>query len=420
MRIDIDRYYNKKIIFLFLALNPCIDFIFSLTNIVFGLKVDIGLNQLIRIALILYMAAFIRNKKYIITSLAVGVYMAIGLLVYKFTGITHSWFADIAFSAKIWCGVVLLFAYIDLYRQKKIDTNLISKALAISLIIVGGSIIFSAMGLGFETYGNNRYGSKGFFNSQNAVGITLLILISINWIFYLKSKINLIALAVGAVAVILVGTKTALIGFVGCTVVFLAYELIHNKKIIDFIKKNKGIVITAICAFLAIVVFLMYSFLSGYFKVVSSYDSIYSILVSNRDLQVEWMKEYIDSGNGNILNILFGFGYSSVRNYLQSRKGDFSTVEQDYFGLYYLAGIVLLLIYVCLTIWIICLILKSIRQHCFSRAMLGYSVAFVLGVLHAFFAGHVFGEALSLIYFWLICAMIRIQSSKEAKNCEKS
>lgn len=406
----IEKVYNQKVVFLFLALNPCIDFIFSLTNIVFGYRIDTGINQIIRIMLILYLAIFMKNKRNIIVSFAVGVLLAIGLVVYKVTGRTTSFMADTAFSAKIWCGIVLYFAFYDLYEQNKIDTNMIAKALAISLIIVGVSIIIGHFGLGFNTYIDGRNGSKGFFSSQNAVGITLLILICVNWIFYIGNIINLIAMVIGVISVMLLGTKTSIIGILSCVIAFMVYEFVVNKKIRSYVKKNKLVVsIFALFVVIGISIFV-YLFFKEFLKTKIYYDSIYSMIVSNRNLQVKWIREW---GDGNFLTILFGYGYSAVRTYLQARKGDFSTIEQDYFGLYYISGIVVLIIYICLTGTVIYYIYTCIRKRCFDREMMGYSVAFSLGVFHAFFAGHVFGEALTLIYFWLISALIKVKATKK-------
>lgn len=406
----IEKVYNQKVVFLFLALNPCIDFVFSLTNIVFGYRIDTGINQIIRIMLILYLAIFMKNKRNIIVSFAVGVLLAIGLVVYKVTGRTTSFMADTAFSAKIWCGIVLYFAFSDLYEQNKIDTNMIAKALAISLIIVGVSIILGHFGLGFNTYIDGRNGSKGFFSSQNAVGITLLILISVNWIHFWKRTLNLVAMVLGIVAIVLLGTKTAVVGILLCSILFIIYEFLCNKNAYEFIKKNKVFISCIIIVALIGISVCLCFFLKGYLKTKIYYDSIYSMIVSNRNLQVKWIREW---GDGNFLTILFGYGYSAVRTYLQARKGDFSTIEQDYFGLYYISGIVVLIIYICLTGTVIYYIYTCIRKRCFDREMMGYSVAFSLGVFHAFFAGHVFGEALTLIYFWLISALIKVKATKK-------
>ncbi len=398
---------RDKILFVFLAFSPLIDFMYTLLRYILKINSDFGINQIIRILFVIIIFFLLQDKKSYIALLSFGALLGAGVLVYRQSGISTSFFADVTYAAKLWSGLVLFMGYGQLIKKKVITEKLIYKAISITSIIILVSIIMGLLGFGLDTYKDTRFGTRGFFNSTNALCITIIILICINWIYAHKHVLCLISTILLTIALFFVGTKTGILGALICIAFFGLYEIMTVPSVKKFCKEHKALfislssIVLLLCLGVAAYMLKKYIAVSGRY-----YNSFYSFLVSNRNLQIDWMKNYAEWKNYSASNVIFGLGYSCVRTYLQSRKKDFSTIEQDYYGIYYLAGIIALAVYISVTVYILYKLLKRIKKDKINRYTLGLGVAYILSIAHAFFAGHVFGEMLTLTYFWLAAAMI--------------
>jgi hypothetical protein len=258
-------------------------------------------------------------------------------------------------------------------------------------------VIFTRLiGVGFSTYGEGTFGSKGLFPSGNGLGIylggvSLLSLIKLN---RLRSFVNIFYSVLLMIGVLLVGSKTSLI--------FLLIDLLFISKYI--LKYNSLFFIPII---IIIVIKYLDMFRIVYDVILFRYErskNLFSFLASMRDNYV------INAFNEYYINDLFalriftGLGaFISFRNPNQENLL-YDTLETDFFDIFFMYGMIGLFIYLA----IICIILfKSYKSRCPGLFLFSFAV---LG--HSLIAGHCLFNAMSgvLIVYAKIIGEYQISS----------
>ena len=263
--------------------------------------------------------------------------------------------------------------------------------------------------------------SKGFFYTNNTISIFLLMIYPIIFVLY-KGKRLIVSAAICFFSLILIGTKTALLGGIAISVLMILLYLYYNTEISQKIKEPKyrklilGVVSLLIivgCLCLIVVGIKLYD----KYQQSPWYDSFADFIISNRSFQLELIKGCLDSER-NIFTNLFGFGYSRIESEYASKEV-YHAIEMDIQGIYYNFGVIVLIAVLAI---LIITIYKAVKILLRNRNMWNLTILliFILGVFHSIFAGHVMYEALSQLPFWIVVGYINILYEDMGNEMRKS
>lgn len=411
MEVTSKRKITKEHIFLlFIALNPILDIIYTLTE--YYIQVTIPINQAVRIGFIFYLLYSFNLNKYFKYIFALGGILAINELSYIIRGLNFSLVSNFGYDAKIISIIIYIFTTYELLKNNRIKVKDLVKAISIAmLIIVMGVVIPSVLGVGLSTYGSSsRFGMKGLFNAQNAITATLLIQLPIVSVAYLyfKEKRYLILYLVGFVVLNLIGTKVGVVGSIFIVVSTLVFIILDKcRKKIDFKR-----FMTILCSISGIAIFLIIIFFKQIIFILNNlpynkyeFPTFFSYLVSNRDAQIKILHQYVINSNNRIANLIFGLGNTQGNNVLKDTQIGFQLIEMDFNAIYYYSGIIMTIIIVGIFIYSIYKVCKNIIiKRNLVEVLIGLS--FFTGTVHLILGGHVLFEAIANLYLSVVIGII--------------
>ena len=247
------------------------------------------------------------------------------------------------------------------------------------------------LGLGFQTYGSEDVGYKGFFFAQNDLCFVLSILFFFccGKLFKKTSTLNAIRLLLIGVCIILLGMKSGYL----LLCVSIAYWVMRSE--ITLVKRI-GIIIALCVAVFAITPFvidIVNSILNRWMYFSTTRSSFMDFLSSGRLERIPVAIDFLFSTESNPLWFIFGVGmrYSEC-------LAPFGLIEMDLFDFFFQFGVIgtaFLFIYYLRFLFVR---VSEDSRH-FRFALL---IAFAL----AFFAGHVLNSALSAMFFSVLCGLI--------------
>ena len=411
MEVTSKRKISKEHIFLlFIALNPILDIIYTLTE--YYIQVTIPINQAVRIGFIFYLLYSFNLKKYFKYIIAFGGILAINELVYIIRGLNFSLVSNFGYDAKIISIIVYIFATYELLKNNRVKVKDLVKAISIAtLIIVMGIVLPSVLGLGLSTYGtSSRFGIKGLFNAQNAITATLLIQLPIVSVAYLyfKEKKYLILYLAGAVVLNLIGTKVGVVGAIFIVVSTLVFIILDRyRRRISFKK-----FMTILCSISSIVMILIIIFFKQIIFILnnlpynrSEFPTFFSYLVSNRDAQIKILHQYVINSSNRILSLFFGLGNTQGNDVLKDTQIGFQLIEMDFNAIYYYSGIIITIIMVGIFIYSTYKVCKNmVIKRNLIEVLIGLS--FFIGTVHLILGGHVLFEAVTNLYLSVVIGII--------------
>lgn len=135
MEVTSKRKISKEQIFLlFIALNPILDIIYTLTE--YYIQVTIPINQAVRIGFIFYLLYSFNLKKYFKYIVTFGGILAINELVYIIRGLNFSLVSNFGYDAKIISIIVYIFATYELLKNNRVKVKDLVKAISIATLII--------------------------------------------------------------------------------------------------------------------------------------------------------------------------------------------------------------------------------------------------------------------------------------------
>ncbi|WP_332237875.1 O-antigen ligase family protein [Sporolactobacillus sp. KGMB 08714] len=404
---------DKKILKYIIIFYPVLDIIYSISTQLFHTTFPIG--QYVRILILFYLFikfTKIRDKLIIISLLAL---LVIGEFTYAGFEI-EALVADLQYISKVILFVTGIFSFDFIIKKRILTKDEIIKYIIQSSYIITISIILGLFGIGFSTYVGGRAGHKGLFLVQNAVTATLLIITPLNLYAFARTKYKryLLSYCLALFSLLVIGTKAGIAGAL----------LIIFFQSINFILKSKLNYLRLTLYFLSIgglisALYFSWSTLKIFFNTqinnAIQWGGIYSYAVSNRDLHVEWIQNYIATNYNYNPLLQFGIGFNNANNVLIDHQ--FNIIEMDFYGLLYYSGIWVLL-FICLIIF---------RRVLFAVAVLikkrndvkyfALFLSIMAGLVHAYYGGHVIYEALTAQYF--ACVLAICKSEYRAIKSEK-
>ncbi|WP_075540539.1 O-antigen ligase family protein, partial [Campylobacter geochelonis] len=325
--------------------------------------------------------------------------------IFLLHGSIYTYLIGLIYSYKIIYLFLLFFSIYVLLIKKYINYSFllinINICIALTSIILITSFVFN---IGFPTYIDGAFGTKGFFAAGNGLGIYLGIglLISIFYYSNTKNKYLFLVCILNICALSLIGTKTTFL-FLTAGLVFLCFYF--DNKLLSVILS----IIIIICLF----VFKdsIASLLSKMFDVVlfrfNNSGSFSHFLLSSRDSYLIEAFKHVNYDGMYIIRIFFGLGaYYSFRNFDDYTIG-IDILESDVSDIFFMYGINILVIY----LFIMCFIVKFFIIK--KQYLLMFASIMLFG--HSILAGHVLFNGMSGIMIPLI-VIIGIFSNNTRKR----
>ncbi|MBQ4283001.1 MAG: O-antigen ligase family protein [Lachnospira sp.] len=388
------------------------------------IDMPVDINHIFRLFLLLLAFLLIlNNKKYVIAFMAYSVWIITGVLVAHITGVSVSLVTDLGWNLKMLMVLGIVLVISNLYKEEWFDIKDVLHALCRGASIAAFSILPTLFGLGYRTYGAGEWGFKGFFYTNNTISIYLLMIYPLMYIVY-KGKDLIATAGMCLVALVLIGTKTTMIGGLFITGVMVVVYLLAHTGLYAVLKdeKNRSKVIGA-CVAIGIGVFvaalIVLEMLYQKYMNTYWYDSMLEVIVSKRNYQLDLITGALNPQT-SIVTLLFGFGYSRIEREFAILKV-YHAVEMDAPGMYYNFGVIVTVI---VMIALVVTIYRAVRL-CFKEVNMfnvTLLVVLLLGFGHSMVAGHVVYEALSQMPFWLVVAYINCMYLKKfdkADRCKK-
>ena|GEM_PF-2002011 len=403
-RIDI------KILKIIILTYPLLDILYTVNSKI--LHVNVPINQALRVLIMLFLFSFIKEKKRIIEILIIALLLIIGELVHSSFGII-SLIDDISYISKILFFIIAVFGIEAIIKKNLISSLVILELMVNSSIIICASIILSKFGLGFNSWGDSslRTGVKGLFAVQNTINVTLLILLPVTLLLAYETKKNryIFYYFLIFLSLILIGTKSGLVGASLITVIQFIYIFFKTK--FSYLKMAiASFSIPLIILILSISKNFVKSFIQSQTILYNSYGytNIFSFLISNRDLQIEYLKNFLSKIQNSDLVVFWGLGNSLSNSIINAGKADFKSIEMDFYGIYYYSGIlILLIISIILLKYFFYSVLLAFKTK-FSFFSFTILLSLSVGIFHSYFGGHVIYEALTSLYFGGLLAIVKV------------
>jgi len=310
------------------------------------------------------------------------------------------------------------------FKNIKAFENKLTLSLSLYGLIASSSIIvFYFLGIGYESYGDYTFGSKGVFISGNDIGINLVLCSAIAWyrICTRSLLIDFISAFSSYLGLIFIASRTGLI--------FGSLVLLLGVFCYLFFYKSKKISILFIKMFILFIVIII-GFAVTWFAMQFAEDITYHVVrlielidgVSPRANLEYAASQIYDSLTIN--NVLLGQGnvfFSAIgeehylRMTLHSDKPFNKMIEKDFHDLFGYAGLLFTCFYSSILVIILVALIKSFILH-FNKIALVSLGLFMFLMIHAFFAGHIFfGSQVPIIAATII--FLGINVNKLGKNC---
>ena len=402
---------KEKIIYILIFLNPIFEIFYSF---LYRRSINLPINQFLRLGMFFLFLGLVRKRKTInrvlgIAILFLGVWGAQMLM-----GISTLSFSELVFYIKLIYSTSLIYIFYDFLDSNTVSNEGLVKAMCYSTIVIIVSVCLSPLGLGYRSWEGIEYrkGYTGWFLFGNYLTIILLIMLGI-MLSKKYIKYRWIYIFFLCVTLLLLGNKAGIAGIV-VYFVFFMYEYMKKQK-----QTKKKMFILLIVFFL---LFSMIPYMYDYFqKLIMNqialfklygYDpnkffvtnSITSIILSNRNLQIYYIDKYLGKIDTEKINIILGYGYTNVVKLLN--KYSFMAIEMDLHALLYYTGIIPLIVWIYTYIKIL---LKMRKENLLMK------VTMVILIVHSIMTGHVIFESMSVVYFAIIGAMI-LKTSYQQKN----
>ncbi|MGG3161289.1 O-antigen ligase family protein [Geobacillus stearothermophilus] len=404
---DLQLKLQKKVLFWLIILTPIIDTINGL--IIYNQK-NIPLGVTYRfIFLVTLFLLFFKNTK-ISTELLLFYFIFLYLFINPIiTSIINNNLeklsVDFEFASRIILFFVILFT---LYKIIRSDYELLKRAIEVSCWIVSFTIIIPfILGLGNNSYVDHNgvsVGFKGFYYSNNALNVVMIILFIFCLDEIFRYKINLfriLKIFLVFVSTIIIGSKSSLFYAV---VMFLVY-MVH------YIKRMKMIQLIAL--FLGVFLGFLY-FKKYFFDIINMQmyrlvnNDFMTYLLSGRNEFLNAAADFYFS-NLSITSLLFGLGNNEMTTnigaiYFGRTNHLLKGIEMDLFDLFFNMGLITLLIFLTLYIYILykCYILLKIKNVEARPFIYSYIALLFFSIL----GGHVITEAFSITFFGVVTAGI--------------
>lgn len=358
-------------------------------------------SQILRGVILLLSFRFLSRKGMSLFFAFLLFFLFIEIISFFFHARIDGFITALVFTYKLLFPIAIYFALKNIIANKMLSLESINRLFFNSGFLYSiGIIIPFILGIGFSTYASGAFGTKGLYASGNGIGMFLGIIsvFSYQQSINRTSNIDLIKFSIILIALVLVGTKAALIFIVLLMLLYYSKRAFNTKLVL-------------ILSFIGILSYLGTQFFDAfstvYDVVVYRYktsDSFLTFILSGRNHTIEnAFKEYSTEGSLFFRPFIGSGSFLSFRSPLKE-IGIFDTLETDFFDIFFMYGIFGLSIYLTVLFKAIYMALKK------KLTWLGIFICVVFA--HSLIAGHVIFNGMSIMGVIMILINIHFQNSR--------
>ena len=413
---------KKKLLLIFIIIQPILDLITSFQSTYFNFP--ISLSILIRglsLVIITIYLLFDKNKKIKIYIISFIIYCLIFLSSMYFINGSEHIFSELYTIIRFFYFPILLVFFYKIYKEYKeeiFNDKLLIYITCFYFIIAFVAFITKTSFLSYDDI--DKIGFNGWFYSSNERGGTYALLLPLLLPLINRNKKYIILFLLGAFSMIILGTKVGLLGLLLTLISGIVYFTI---------KKSKVMLIFMIIILL--IVGINYKRLPVYNNILNQGENVDEIINSKENMTKEEIEEAIKADDNyliedktanliysrrevfleqnldyfnsqNIYNKLIGVGISNkkIDNVLIVEK-----VERDFFDVFFTFGYVGFIIYFLPIVYMLFYIAINIIKN--IKTLFEINTWFLLtsiatGFLIAFMSGHILLAPSVSIYLLLI------------------
>lgn len=401
-----------KIVTIFLLMQPILDFVTGMNIKYYTNFVSSGIIfRATFLAIVIYYVIFLskfKNKKYSISYLImifiyIVTFVAISLNIKGLSLVL----TEIKWIIKVFYFPILLICFINIFNDNKEEVNITTYIyiLATYIFLIIACQLF---GIDANAYTQGKIGYIGIFNSANEISAIISILLPFLFFYNFKkgqAYIKILILIATLYCILISGTKTSFLSLVIVSLIYLIWYI--NK----LIKEKKYKQIKTISIFAIIIVALVFITLpfTSFGKNIEKHitfleidniteifegDNFNRLIFSDRLTFLKETKEIYNEGKDVQKIIGIGFAFEPEQK----------LIEIDYYDIYYRYGPIGFVIYFAPLIIIILDITKLFKYKLLNK--ITYSLAVFLGLILAFFTGHIFTAPSVSIYVALFMSVL--------------
>lgn len=379
----------NKIIGIFLLIQPILDLITGLCLHLLNINLTLGIIIRMIFLIFIIILAIKKNKKSLLYYIIFTIYLVIYLIV-NLTFKNTSLIKELQGLLRTFYFPLLLLSLYELKDGIRISYATLFTTLFLYLLFIFIPLI---LGKGFATYNVAKLGTLGFYNSANEISGIISILTPIVFLILIKAKKllpKILFTLLYLVIILTIGTKTPLLSLLITTILiflYLIYIFIKTKKykklLLSFLIVISSLsllvlVIPKTNFYKNIIIHLNYLEIDNITDVLKDEKLIDHFIFSERiTFYSERKNTYIAS---NIYQKLFGIGYLT-------EKEEDKLIEMDYFDIYFNHGLIGLIIFLSVPLYI--LFKFSIQRRQYNIEMYILNISFLLIVFLSFQTGHI-------------------------------
>lgn len=417
-----DKIYNKIIPFLIL-IQPIFD---AITSIMVSLNSNVTLGIIVKIIIMILCIIYLifldkKNRKFnILFIIFLIIFSSVNIYINLET-IKVQFLVYFNYMVKFIYLLIMLLYFI---RWFKTGNKIKLYQLRTPIILISLIFLFSILtNTFFYSYDSTRRGISGWFGSTNEIGALLCLFFPISLFNAFHNpegkKIDYILFIINGIILLMLGTKVGLLGYYITLVCYIIYKFIIIKR-----KKMDYKFLVIITIFILPLMFFkeLPAIYNTNLKVKNNHieetinestntnEEIDSILLSGRDLFEEEIKENREK---NVLPFLFGKSHLTSSNFIL-------ICERDFLDIYYMYGLIGVLILLSLLIYILIepikYFFKDIKNRVYNIRAISCVLAVILVLAISYISGHVLLSPSVSTYFALILAILCDKCNKDEKN----
>lgn len=416
--------------YIFLLIHPLLDLITSLyvRFTTFSITPGIIIKGIALLLLLVYVI-FFNKSKYKKQSINYIIALAIFILLYLVTRIEilniNNFINEVINLFKYMYLPLMFIGLLNFFDEYPLDNKKIIKIFQINALVFASVILIAVITkTSFSSYvvGDNK-GSVGWYYSANEISAILTILFPLMFVMVYENNKWALVFTVPAISgMSLIGTKTAFLGLIIPTILYIVYI-----SFTIFIKKTSGkkkMIFPLILLFLIIFMSPNITAIENSKKNIGKMFSnengettdnknpdINDIVFSSRDIYLKNTNAiYI---NSPLTNKLFGIGFSPIVG--KENKNTDKLIEMDPFDIFYRYGVLGFIVYfipfIYVAIKFINYFIKLKANISFNLYLISYVCAIALAI--SILAGHVLGAPSTSIYLAISLVMLFLSLEDE-------
>lgn len=431
---------RKKILYLFLLLQPIIDVFTSLMVKFTDTFLTIGMIiRGIFLFLMLLYIFFFNSSKYKNKSIIYLSILFIFILLYFITKpdiFTLDYLLiEVKYLFRYMYFPIITIALINFYDQEKLEKEQLFKIFIFDLLLYSFLIVFPEItGTSFLSYHYGK-GTVGWFYAANEIGAILVALFP--FLYYLLfERVNIINTFILFILVIiamnLLGTKTAFLGMLLIELLYLVYFIINYKN-----NRGFGFKVSCLIMLISFIVIPNIPVVENLQKAISTVNNITEVKEDNtyEETSISYkVIKVIFSGrenflmntakiynNSNIYDKMFGIGFTN-RSSINDKHIE-KLIEIDPLDIFFHYGIFIFAIYFIPLLYILIKFFVAVIKKKIDISYFKLTNIAMIGIttMISFIAGHVFSSPAVSIYIAITIAMLfnTISSSSKTKDDKK-